>query len=178
MPQSPYILTGVDVRRVDAPDSSRVDIIESFTAPAIKHKTISHTHGGGIGTVDYVLPVLEAFKPTFETVGPDFDSLAAVGLVTGNADMWVFAGSYLRRGVAKPIGSRIIIAGTVSEIDEGSHAGAGADKQKTKHVIDQVTHYERHVGGEEWIYWDIGEKIFRVKGRGDVFAPFRGALGI
>lgn len=177
MPQNPYVLTGVDVRRAADPDSSRVKIINSFTAPAIKNKTIAHTHGGGIGSVDFVLPTLEAFAPTFETMGPDLDSLSAVGLISGTTDTWVFAGAYVRRGAAKPVASRIIISGTVSEIDEGSHSAGGGDKQVTKHSIHNVTHYERHIDGKEWIYWDFDQMIFRVNGT-DVFAGQRAALGI
>ncbi len=177
MPQAPYVLTGVDVRRAADPESSRVRIINSFAAPAIKNKTISHTHGGGIGSVDYVLPSLEAFAPSFETLGPDLDSLASVGLTSGATDTWVFAGAYLKRGATKPVASRIIVAGTVSEIDEGSHSAAGADKQVTKHSIHQVTHYERHIDGVEWIYWDVDEMVFRVNGT-DRFAPYRAAIGL
>lgn len=177
MPQAPYVLTGVDVRRVADPESSRIRIINSLTAPALKNKTIGHTHGGGIGAVEYVIPAMEAFAPTFETLGPDLDSLAAVGLITGSTDLWVFAGAYLKRGAAKPIASRIIIGGTVAEVDEGSHGAGGVDKQVTKHAIHSVTHYERHIEGKEWIYWDFDEMIFRVNGS-DVFADQRAALGI
>lgn len=177
MPQSPFILTGVDVRRAADPDSSRVRIINSFNAPAIKNKTVAHTHGGGIGSVDYVLPSLEAFAPTFETMGPDLDSLSAVGLVAGTTDTWVFAGAYLQRGASKPIASRIIIGGTIAEIDEGQHEAGGGSKQVTKHSIHNVTHYERHIGGVERLYWDFDEMEFRVNGV-SLFADQRSALGI
>lgn len=177
MPQAAYVLTGVDVRRAADPESSRVHIITKFTAPALKNKTIDHTHGGGIGGVKFVLPTMEAFEPGFETLGPDLDSLSAVGLVTGTTDTWIFAGAYLRRGATKPVASRIIIGGTIAEVDEGAHEGAGANKQETKHAIHNVTHYERHIDGKEWIYWDFAAMIYRVNGT-DVFADQRGALGI
>lgn len=177
MPQTPYVLTGVDVRRAADPESSRFKIIDSFKAPAIKHKTIDHTQGGGIGSVKYVLPVLEAFEPSFETFGPDLDALSSVGLVAGQTDTWVFSGAYLVRGKAKPVANRIIVTGTVAEIDEGTHSGAGSDKQKTSHAIHGVTHYERHIEGVEKIYWDVDEPAFRVNGV-DVFADYRAALGI
>lgn len=177
MPQAAYVLTGVDVRRIADPESSRIHILNSFSAPAVKNKTISHTHGGGIGTVEYVLPLIEAFQPSFETLGPDLDSMAAVGLVTGNTDTWVFSGAYLRRGAAKPIASRIIIGGTIAELDEGAHNGAGEEKQVTKHAIRNVTHYERHIEGKQWLYWDIDQMIFRGP-NGDLFAAQRAALGI
>ncbi|WP_454919210.1 phage major tail tube protein [Xanthobacter sediminis] len=177
MPQAAYVLTGVDVRRAADPESSRIKIITQFNAPGIKNKTIDHAHGGGIGTVKYVLPVLEAFEPTFETMGPDLDSLSAVGLVTGNTDTWVFAGAYLLRGAVKPIASRIIIGGTIAEVDEGTHEGAGANKQMTKHAIHNVTHYERHIDGKQWIYWDVDEMVFAGPD-GDMFAAQRAALGI
>ncbi len=176
MPQQPYILTGVDVRRVSTGES-RVKIINSFSAPAIKQKTIAHTHGGGVGAVNYVLPSLEAFTPSFDTFGPDLDSLAAVGLLPGVNDQWVFAGAYQVRGATRPIASRIILTATVSEIDDGQHSAAGGDKQGVKHALHNVTHYERHIDGTEWIYWDIDEMVFRVNGT-DRFADQRGALGI
>lgn len=174
---SPYILTGVDVRRQSDPDSSRVQIIDTFKAPAIKRKTIEHAHGGGIGSVKYVLPTVEAFEPTFETFGPDLDAYASLGLMAGAADTWVFAGSYLQRGAAKPVSSRIILKGVVAEVDEGAHAGAGADKQKSTHALHEVTHYERWVDGKEWVFWDPGQLIFRINGV-DLFAAYRAALGI
>lgn len=177
MPQQAYILTGVDVRRAADPESSRIKIIESLDVPAIKHKNVSHTHGGGVGTVDFVLPVLDAFTPGFSTFGPDLDSLAAVGLVSGQSDTWVFASAYQVRGEAKPVAARIIISGTIADVSEGTHEGGGTGKQSTKHQIQNVTHYERHIAGKEWIYWDFDEMIFRVNGT-DRFADQRAALGV
>lgn len=178
MPQTPYILTAVDVRRIADPDSSRLNIINSFQAPAIRNKTIQHTHGGGNGDVKFVLPTFEAFEPTFDTFGPDLDSFAAVGLLTGTTDTWVFAGAYLQRGAPKPVSSRIIIGGTIAEIDEGQSSAAGADKQSTKHAIHGVTHYERWVGGKEWVYWDFYEpSSTRINGVA-IMAPTMAALGL
>lgn len=176
MPQNPYVLTAVDVRRQSQPDSSRLRIINQLTVPAIKNKTIAHTHGGGTGTVNYVLPMLEAFTPTFETFGPDLDSLAAVGLLSGNADSWIFAGAYLLRGASKPVGSRVIITGVVAEIDEGQHSAGGENKVSTKHAIHEVTHYERWIEGTEYFWWDIDEG-YRVMGR-SVTGPVLSALGL
>lgn len=174
MPQKPYNIAGFDVRRLASPDSTRRHIIGSMTVPSIKHKTTEFTAGGGFGTVNYVLPQIEALEPKFATRGPDLDAFSAVGLVVGATDTWVFAGAYIQRSGAAPVPFRAIIAGTLAEIEPGE-ASVG-DGQDWTHSLQEVTHCELHLGGESLWTWDHESGlIVRGKDYGSVLTQ---ALGI
>lgn len=172
--QYPYILEACDVRRADRPDTSRAKIIETMALPGLTRKTTDFTPGGGVGTINYAWPQLDAIEPKFGTGGLDLDVLKNYGFADGTRDKWVFAGSIRvpRKGY---VALRAIIEGVVSawEPDEFSVGNL----MKCNHTIQEVSHYEILLDGEEIVYYDYDENDAR-SGGVSWFSATRRALGI
>lgn len=172
--QYPYILEACDVRRADQPETSRARIIDTMALPALTRKTTDHTAGGGVGTINYSWPQIDAPEPKFGTAGFDLDVLKKYGLAAGTNDRWVFAGS-VRVPKKGELALRAIIEGVINswEPDEFSVGNL----LKCNHTIVEVTHYELTIDREEMFYWDADENEAR-SGGVSWFAGTRRALGI
>ncbi len=170
--QSLYQLTAVDVRRTSAPDTLRGITIASITLPPLVFATGEHNPGGGVMAVNFSMPRLEAVEPAFSAKGIDADIFNGMG----QADRWVFAGAYQKRGPGggSTVPGRAIIEGVINgwEPDESDPA----EFQGCTHNFAEVTHYEFHLDGQELFYVDVWERILRVGGV-DRFAAVRSALG-
>lgn len=165
----PIMLLAVDVRRAEKAGSTRANIIEKMTIPAIKFATANHNPGGGVMDVSYVLPRIEAPEPAFAVKGIDTDIFAGMGEV----DKWTFAAAY-RDKVKGVVPARGIIEGAIAEWspDESSPT----EFQGCSHIFRQVTHFEFHLAGKELWYIDTEERVLRRNGV-DLFAAVRRALG-
>lgn len=165
----PILLVAVDVRRAQVAGSTRANIIDKMTIPAIKFATASHNPGGGVMGVDFVLPRIEAPEPAFSVKGIDEDIFRGLGEV----DRWTFAGAYHDR-VKGMIAARGIIEGAIAEWEPDE--SDPAEFQGCNHVFRQVTHFELHLAGKELWYIDSEERVLRRDGV-DLFAGVRRALG-
>lgn len=170
-----YVFEAVDVRRADEPDSSRARTIEKLVLPSIKRKTVEFTAGGGIGTVNHVLPQIDAPEPAFAVKGLDVDVLTRFGFGAGSHDKWVFSGAVRNKSAGgRMLAFRAIIQGIVAEwapdeFSAGEFLGCN-------HTIHEVTHYELILDGRELWYWDEEELEAR-SGGVSWFAEIRNALG-
>ena len=165
-----YLLTAVDVRRAEVAGDSRATTIVKITLPPITFATASHNPGGGVGSVDFLLPRVETVEPAFEAKGVD----PSVFGVLGTRDKWTFAGALKDKKTGLDIPARAIIEGAVQEWtpdDSAPDEFAGCN-----HALKEVTHYEFLIDGEELWYWDFWERVIRTKGL-DHNAGVRRALG-
>lgn len=168
--QNLYMLTAVDVRRAEVAGSSRATTIEKLTIPPIKFMTAGHNPGGGVMSVDFVLPRIEGLEPGFSAKGIDTDIFGGMGVV----DKWTFAGAYRDKKTNKAVPARGIIEGAVTEW-EPDESDPG-EFQGCTHAFKEVTHFEFLLNGNELWYIDSWERIIRRNGE-DLFAADRLALG-
>lgn len=169
-----YVFEAVDVRRADEPETSRARTIDKLVLPGIKRKTVEFTPGGGIGTVNHVLPQIDAPEPKFSVKGLDLDVLTRMGFGAGQHDKWLFSGAVRDKRTTRLLPFRAVIEGIVAEWtpDEFSVGEfLGCD-----HAIHEVTHYELTLDGRELWYWDEDEQEARAGGV-SWFAAIRNALG-
>lgn len=168
-----YQLTAVDVRRAEEAGTSRATVINKLTLPGLTFAGSEHTPGGGVVTVKFAQPRLEAIEPKFEVKGLDLDVFRGLG----QPGRWIFAGAYREKksGGGGVVGARAIIEGAISiwEPDESDPA----EFQGCNHTFSEVTHYEFSLDGQELFYIDFFENVLRVNGV-DMFAAERRALGI
>jgi phage tail tube protein FII len=174
MAQPLYVMEAVDVRRADQPDSSRAITVNRLVLPPIRRKTSGYAPGGGVGEVNFTFPQIDPVEPTFELKGLDPDIMRHLGFAAGQYDKWVFAGSVRKKQGGAAIPSRAIIQGVVAawepdEFSTGEFFGCN-------HVLQEVTHYEFHLDGEELWYWDFYEREGR-SGGVSWFSDTRTALG-
>ncbi|WP_394689059.1 phage major tail tube protein [Hoeflea sp.] len=168
--QTLYMLTAVDVRRAEVGGSSRATTIDKLTIPAINFMTAEHNPGGGVMSVNYALPRIEAPEPAFSVKGIDTDVFGGMGL----RDKWTFAGAYRDKKTNRAVPARGVIEGAVTnwepdESDPGEFQGCN-------HIFKEVTHFEFLLDGVELWYIDADERVMRRNGE-DLFAADRLALG-
>lgn len=165
-----YTLVAVDVRRAEQAGSSRATTISKLTIPPIKFATANHNPGGGVMSVDFALPRIEAPEPAMELKGFDGDIFRGLG----DVDRWVFAAAVKEKKSGLVVPARAIIEGAITEWtpDEASPE----DFLGCTHAFKEVTHYEFHLNGEELWYIDFWERVLRTGGT-DLFADVRRALG-
>ena len=166
-----YMLTGVDVRRAEETDTSRVWSIEKVTLAPINFVETDHSPGGGVGDVGWVQPRIEKVECGFAVKGIDVDAFRGMGQRT----RWVFAGAYRNKQTGIEVPGRAIIEGAIRtwEPDESSPT----EFQGCNYSLAEVTHYEFLLNGKEHWYWDYWERVLRTDGT-DHFAPTRLALGV
>jgi phage tail tube protein FII len=172
--QNLYVMEAVDVRRADVVGDSRALTIGKLALPAIKHKNASHSPGGGLGEVKFVFPQIDPIEPKMELKGIDPSIIEGLGFTGGRFDKWVFAGAIRDKRTGLAIPSRAIIRGVISEWENdefspGEIAGCN-------HMMNEVTHYEFHLNGEELWYWDFYERELRIRGT-SIANDVRRALG-
>eukprot|EP00903_Cladosiphon_okamuranus_P001615 g1613.t1 len=150
--------------------STRANAISKLVLPPFKLKNASHTPGGGVGTINAVLPRIEEVEPKFEIKGLDTDIFDGFGI----REKWVFAGSYRDLRTNKAVPGRAVIEGAISqwESDESDPDAY----QGCTHILTEVIHYEFVLDGQELFYWDFFERELRRNGE-DLFAQDRAALG-
>lgn len=166
-----YMLSAVDLRRAEDPESARPVIISKLTIPAIKFITASHNPGGGVMAVDFALPRIEALEPAMSCAGIDTEIFGGMGV----RERWTFAAAYRpKTGGAKPVPGRGIVEGAVVEWEPDESDPEAF--QGCTHKWAEVTHFEFHLADEELIYFDFEERVVRRKGV-DLFADDRAALG-
>lgn len=173
--QDILIMEEVDVRRADDPTDSRVLTINKLAMPTLERETVEHKPGGGVGSVNFVLPMLKALQPTFSVKGLDFGTLAAFGFVPGVLDKWTFAASIRNTRTNKIIGARATIRGVISAWKPNEHTPG--DVADCDHTFDEVTYGDLVIDGVEQYAWGFYERIARTGGV-DWFAPYRIALGV
>jgi uncharacterized protein len=169
-----YVLEAVDVRRADQPDSSRALTISKLGLPAIKRMNAEHNPGGGVGKVNFTFPQIEQVEPKFELKGLDVDIIRSMGLAAGAQDKWIFAGAYRDKRSGRVLAGRAIIQGVVSEWEPDEQAAG--ELFGCNYMLQEVTHYELILDGQELWYWDWYER----EGRGggvSWFSDIRQALG-
>lgn len=174
MAQPLYVLEAVDVRRADEPDSSRAITLNKLAIPEIKRKTGAYAPGGGVGEVNWTFPQVDPIEPKFELKGFDPDILRKMGFAAGSYDKWVFAGAVRNKQGGGLMPARAIIQGVIAtwspdEFSVGEMFGCN-------HELQEVTHYEFHLDGEELWYWDFYEREGR-SGGVSWFGDIRTALG-
>jgi phage tail tube protein FII len=169
-----YVFEAVDVRRADEPESSRARTINRLALAAIVRKKVEFTAGGGIGTVNYTLPMIDAPQPKFSVKGLDVDVMTRMGFAGGLHDKWVFSGAVRDKRAGKVLPFRAVIQGVVSEWTPDEFTAG--DFLGCDHSIDEVTHYELTLDGKELWYWDEDEQEARSGGI-SWFAEIRNALG-
>ncbi|ELT50283.1 phage major tail tube protein [Brucella intermedia] len=168
--QTLYQMVAVDVRRAEEAGSSRANLVSKLTIPSLKFITSTHNPGGGVMSVDFSQPRIEAPEPAMEVKGFDTDIFRDLGEVS----RWIFAGAVKDKKTGKLVPSRAIIEGAITEWtpDEGSPE----DFMGCNHLFKEVTHYEFTLNGEELFYVDFWERILRTGGV-DRFSDVRRALG-
>ncbi|NMG39795.1 hypothetical protein GRZ55_11125 [Chelativorans sp. ZYF759] len=165
-----YMLTAVDVRRANEPDSSRATTISKLTIPAIKFMTASHNPGGGVMAVDFTLPRVEPIEPAMEIKGFDTDIFRGLGM----PERWTFAGAVRDKKTGIAVPARAIIEGSITEWEPDE--ASPEEFVGCTHALKEVTHFEFSLNGQELFYIDFWERIMRRNGE-DLFAADRRALG-
>lgn len=172
--QDILIMEEVDVRRTDDPDDSRVLTITKFGLPKPVRKKADHTPGGGVGTVAFLMPMLDAFEPTFSVKGIDIDTLNKFGFAAGAHDTWTFAGTIRNKTTNRLMSFRCFICGIVADWSPGDHTPG--ELIDCDHTLAEVTKVQYELDGVELFHWDFYARIFN-PGTGDIFAEYRNALG-
>lgn len=174
MAQDILIIEEVDVRRYDDPEDTRVFTLTKMALSPIKRKRSEHTPGGGIGTVDFALPMADAMEPTFSTKGLDLDVLRKFGFTSGTNDKWTYAATVRNKKTNALIPLRATIQGIVCEWSPGEHTPG--ELLDCDHSLMEVKYYQLVVDNVEIFCWDFYGRIWR-NGGTDIFAEYRAALG-
>ncbi|BAQ50412.1 phage major tail tube protein [Methylobacterium aquaticum] len=174
MAQDILIIEEVDVRRADDPDDTRVFSINKMGLPSLKRKEAEHTPGGGVGTINFLLPMADAFEPKFAVKGLDLDVLRKFGFTAGVFDKWTFAASLRNKRTNKLVPVRTTIQGIVSEWAPGEHTPG--ELLDCDHTLKEVRYVDLVIDGEEIFAWSFYGRFWR-SGGVDLFAEYRTALG-
>jgi uncharacterized protein len=173
--QDILIIEEVDVRRTDDPDDTRVFTITKMGLPELKRKNAEHTPGGGIGTVNFALPMADAFEPKFSVKGVDLDVLRKFGFTAGTNDKWTFASSLRNKKTNALLPVRVTLQGIVSQWSPGEHTPG--ELLDCDHTMTEVYYYKLVVGNERIFEWDFYARRW-FNGDTDIFAEYRAALGV
>jgi P2 family phage contractile tail tube protein len=176
MPQDLLLMEEVDVRRADDPtgDTSKVLTITKMALVTPERKEAEHTPGGGVGTVNFLLPMLNALEPKFSVKGIDRDAIRGFGFVPGAFDKWTFAATLRNTRTNEVIPVRSTLRGLISTWAPGEHTPG--ELIDCDHTLKEVTYADLVVDGEELFAWGFYERIARSGGI-DWFARYRNALG-
>ena len=172
--QDILIIEQVDVRRADDPDDSKEITINKVVFPQVKMKTSDHTPGGGVGSIKFVRPQIEAPEPAFSTKGLDLQVLSEIGFVPGAFDKWEFAATLRNTRLNTVVPVRFGIRGKIAEWNPGEFSPD--DLLDCDHVIHEVNYMDLYIDNKEKLVWDFYGKKFRINGV-DVRGPYSKALG-
>ncbi|WP_068315781.1 phage major tail tube protein [Polycladidibacter hongkongensis] len=154
--QQPLNIVGdIDLRRKDAPEISRANILTKLHIPSPKFKTVSHAPGGGRGSVDFIMPRLEALEPKAEIKGEDPDLRKMFGEPTA----WTFAASMRVFPENRWVSYRGEIYGAIAEF-EGDEM-TGEELAGFNLVFKEVSRLVVQRDDEELFYWDYWERELR-----------------
>ncbi len=168
MQQPLYLVGEIDLRRKDAPETSRAIIINKMFIPGIKYLTVSHNPGGGVGAIDAILPRIEALEPKAEIKGEDKDLRS----VMGQPVHWTFAVSMRDMKANKWLKYRGEIVGAIAEWEPDEMS---AEEFKGFNLVwKEVSHLEVTMENEELLYYDFWERELRPDPQ---FAAAKRALG-
>lgn len=173
--QDILIMEEVDARRTSDPDDSRVLTLTKFGLPKPTRKKVEHTPGGGVGSKNYLLPMLDAFEPTFSVKGIDIGTLQAFGFTAGSFDTWTFAATIRNKRTNKLLPFRCFIRGIVADWSPAEHTPG--DLIDCDHTLAEVGMVRYELDGVLMFHWDFDARIFN-PGSGDIFAEYRVALGV
>ena len=174
MAQDILIMEEVDVRRADVADDNRVLTITKMGISEIERKMAEHTPGGGVGSVEFMLPMINALSPKFSVKGLDLDVLRKFGFSAGQHDKWTFAGTLRNKMTRSLVPVRCTYQGIVSKWSPGEHTPG--ELIDCDHELKEVTYAELVIDGEEIYAWSFYGRFMRFGGF-DVFAEYRNALG-
>lgn len=175
MAQPILIMEEVDVRRTSDPEDGRPLTITKFGLPKPVRKRADHTPGGGVGTKQYLLPMLDAFEPTFSVKGIDTDTLDKFGFTAGTHDTWTFAATIRNKANNKLLPFRCYIRGIIADWSPNDHTPG--ELIDCDHTIAEVGMVRYELDGVMKFHWDFDARIFN-PGTGDIMAEYRTALGI
>jgi phage tail tube protein FII len=166
-----YLLTAVDARLADEPETSRAHSITKIALPAMELAKATHNPGGSVMEVEHVLPRVGPVEPKFEVKGIDTGVFGSFGQVK----RWTFAGAYRSQRTGVDVAARCTIEGAVQswEADESDPT----EFQGCTHKFANVVHCSFVLDGKELFYVDQYEKVLRFNGV-DHFLGVRNALGI
>jgi len=173
--QDILIIEEVDVRRADDATDSKVLTLNKMGIPKLTRKEAEHTPGGGVGSIAFLLPMLNAFEPMFAVKGLDLDILRKFGFTAGRFDKWTFAGTLRNKRTNVLVPVRMTIQGIIAEWSPGEHTPG--ELIDCDHTMKEVSYVDLFINGEEIFAWSFYGRFARNGGE-DWFAEYRNALGV
>lgn len=157
------------------PEATNHLTLQSLALPTLDRVTVNHLGGGAPGEVEWSMNALRAIQPTFKLLGYTESTYREFGVGTAQVSKFTGYGVLRNKVNGTTIQAKTVIRGVLGRVapDQFERAGAfGHD-----HSITEVTHYELHVGGKEWFYWDYFTTTLR-QFEQDSLAESRILLGI
>jgi len=157
------------------PEASKHISLSSMTLPALEYQTAAHNPGGGPGEIEFNMGATKKLELSFKMAGYDPDSYRLFGVGSGSVNTFTAYGVIRDKREGTLIQGKSIIKGNIQKVaPEAYERGKmfGHD-----HVIGEVSHYELHVGGSEWYWWDMWAAP-RARTFGNTDQEYLAALGL
>ena len=157
------------------PEDSNHVKLASLGLPTLERVTAGHLGGGAVAEVNWSMNAFRALEPTFKLLGFTEASYRLLGIGTNEVQRFTMYGVLRNKETGKQLQAKAIAKGIIGRLAPDAFDRASAFGHD--HGITEVTHYELHVGGEEWFYYDYFTSVVRQFGN-DVTSAARVALGI
>lgn len=170
------LLEAVNLFLGDAdPTKSKHISLSSLTLPTLEYQKAEHNPGGAPGAIEFNMGATQKLECSFKLAGFDPEAYKMFGVNRGQVDTFTAYGIIRdkREGVASQ--AKAIIRGAIGKVaPESFERGKmfGHD-----HSITEISHYELHIAGQEWYWWDMWTSV-RPRSFGSSDAEYLAMLGL
>lgn len=159
----------------DDPERSKHISLTSLTLPTLEYQTATHNPGGGPGEIEFNMGATKKLEVSFKMSGFDPDAYRLFGIGSRIVNTFTAYGVIRDKREGTALQGKAIIRGNIQKVaPEAYERGKpfGHD-----HVIGEISHYELHVGGDEWFFWDLWSAP-RARTFGSIDTEYLAMLGL
>jgi hypothetical protein len=135
------------------PEKSKHIKLTSLALPTLEYQTAEHNPGGGPGEIVFGMGAIKKIEPTFKMAGFDEEAYRLFGVGSAQVNTFTAYGVVRDKREAKALQGKAIFRGSIGKLaPEAFERGKAFGHD---HTLIEVSHYELHIGGKEWWWWDM-----------------------
>lgn len=159
-----YEMTAAAIFTDEDPTKAHHLDLENVKIPALSERSKDHTPGGGVMSVKFGMRSIEPITIDFKLKGINPRTMAQFGINTPNRRRYTVRGNVIDMRTGEEIASKAIVEGRILSVDIDQFSRDSG--VSTGYRLDEIVHYEFHLGNDEIYYFNFweGPSGFRVNG--------------
>jgi P2 family phage contractile tail tube protein len=143
------------------PTKSKHLTLQELQLPNLQAQYQDHSPGGAPVSIE-IETGINKLEPSFKLIGYDPDLLVQFGVSDTIRRNYTAYGVLTDRRTGAKIEIKSIMEGRLGKVETDAYKRG--DLLAHSYAINEVTHYEVWIGGNEKVYWDFWTNVWRVDG--------------